>query len=69
MVGDAAPLRFSEGFLWGAATAAHQVEGGNWNNDWWAWEQDPQAGCREPGAHRLGACARSRQLQAVPGRP
>ena len=30
------------------ATAAHQVEGGNWNNDWWAWEHDPQAGCREP---------------------
>ncbi len=29
---------FPEGFLWGAATAAHQVEGGNVNNDWWAWE-------------------------------
>ena len=30
--------RFPDGFLWGTATAAHQVEGGNWNNDWWAWE-------------------------------
>ena len=22
--------------VWGTATAAHQIEGGNWNNDWWA---------------------------------
>ncbi len=27
------------GFLWGAATSAHQVEGHNIYNDWWAWEQ------------------------------
>ena len=27
---------FPDGFVWGTATAAHQVEGGNWNNDWWA---------------------------------
>jgi beta-glucosidase len=25
--------------MWGSATAAHQVEGGNTNNDWWAAEQ------------------------------
>ncbi|MDP8924763.1 MAG: glycoside hydrolase family 1 protein [Chloroflexota bacterium] len=31
--------RFPDGFLWGSATAAHQVEGNNWNNDWWAAEQ------------------------------
>ncbi len=30
---------FPDHFLWGTATAAHQVEGGNFNNDWWAWEQ------------------------------
>ncbi len=28
-----------EGFLWGAATSSHQVEGGNRYNDWWAAEQ------------------------------
>jgi beta-glucosidase len=41
-----APL--PDGFLWGTATAAHQVEGGNWNNDWWAWEHDPDSPCLEP---------------------
>jgi beta-glucosidase len=30
---------FPPGFLWGAATAAHQVEGNNLNNDWWRLEQ------------------------------
>ena len=39
---------FPEGFLWGTATAAHQVEGGNWNNDWWAWEHTPESPCVEP---------------------
>jgi beta-glucosidase len=32
-------LKFPDGFLWGAATAAHQNEGMNVNNDFWAWEQ------------------------------
>jgi len=31
--------RFPDGFLWGTATASHQVEGDNRLNDWWAWEQ------------------------------
>ena len=39
---------FPAGFVWGAATAAHQVEGGNWNNDWWQWEHTPGSGCVEP---------------------
>jgi beta-glucosidase len=29
---------FPDGFLWGTATAAHQVEGGNVNNDHWEME-------------------------------
>jgi beta-glucosidase len=39
---------FPDGFLWGTATAAHQVEGGNWNNDWWAWEHAEDTPCEEP---------------------
>ncbi|MGN8553115.1 UNVERIFIED_CONTAM: family 1 glycosylhydrolase [Microbacterium sp. SLM126] len=31
--------RFPDGFLWGAATAGHQIEGNNVNSDWWAREQ------------------------------
>lgn len=32
-------LLFPAGFLWGAATAAHQIEGGM-NNSWTQWEKD-----------------------------
>ena len=32
---------FPRGFLWGTASAAHQVEGDNKNCDWWEWEQQP----------------------------
>ncbi|MCU0521016.1 MAG: glycoside hydrolase family 1 protein [Anaerolineae bacterium] len=36
-----ATFHFPPDFLWGAATASHQVEGHNTNNQWWAWEQLP----------------------------
>lgn len=36
-----ATYQFPESFLWGTATAAHQVEGGNTNNNWHAWENIP----------------------------
>ncbi|HTZ11760.1 MAG TPA: glycoside hydrolase family 1 protein [Candidatus Margulisiibacteriota bacterium] len=37
--------KFPHNFFWGAATAAHQVEGNNLNNDWWRWEKE--AGLKE----------------------
>lgn len=46
----AAPTRraFPKGFLWGTATAAHQVEGNNVNSDWWILENVPGTIVREP---------------------
>lgn len=32
-------IAFPSGFLFGTATAAHQIEGNNIYNDWWHWEQ------------------------------
>lgn len=46
-------LRFPDGFLWGAATAAHQIEGNNVNSDWWRKEHDPTSNIAEPS---LDAC-------------
>ena len=39
---------FPKNFLWGAATAAHQVEGGNVNNDSWVMEHVPNSLFVEP---------------------
>ena len=36
-----ASYHFPQGFLWGTATSSHQVEGGNTNNNWSAWENTP----------------------------
>jgi beta-glucosidase len=35
-----ATFTFPRGFIWGTATAAHQVEGNNTNNNWFKWEQE-----------------------------
>jgi beta-glucosidase len=51
---EAQLLQFPPGFLWGTATASHQVEGGNANNDWWDWEQ--QAGRIRDGSQSGLAC-------------
>ncbi len=48
-----ATFHFPKGFLWGTATASHQVEGNNTNNNWHYWEEEGQI---EPG-HSCGlAC-------------
>ncbi len=46
-------FQFPNGFLWGAATAAHQVEGNNLNSDYWLLEQLPNSPFIEPS---LDAC-------------
>jgi beta-glucosidase len=40
--------RFDQGFLLGAATAAHQVEGDNVHSDFWAMEQTSPSMFKEP---------------------
>ena len=40
--------KFTKGFLVGAATAAHQVEGNNIHSDYWVQEQLPHSSFTEP---------------------
>jgi beta-glucosidase len=44
----AASQKFPPKFLWGAATAAHQVEGNNVNSDNWLLERAPNTMYKEP---------------------
>ncbi len=39
---------FPTGFMWGAATAAHQIEGNNANSDYWFLEQVENTAFKEP---------------------
>ncbi len=32
---------FPDDFLWGSSQSGHQVEGENFDSDWWRWEQRP----------------------------
>jgi len=41
-------MKFPKGFIWGASTAAHQVEGNNTNSDWWQIENMPNSPVAEP---------------------
>lgn len=41
------PRDFPPDFLWGTATAAHQVEGDNHNSDWWRYEHAADSAARE----------------------
>jgi beta-glucosidase len=51
--------RFPDGFLWGAATAAHQVEGNNINSDLWVLEHVEPTLFAEPS---LDACDHFRRF-------
>ena len=37
---DVENIHFPKSFIWGTATAAHQVEGNNTNNNWFQWENN-----------------------------
>lgn len=39
--GTVGERRFPKGFLFGATIGAHQVEGADYESDWWRWEQRP----------------------------
>lgn len=43
-----APRHLPSGFLWGAATSAHQTEGNNTNSNWWHLENSPTSPFAEP---------------------
>jgi beta-glucosidase len=54
---DPSCVQFPPDFLWGVATAAHQVEGGCDNNNWSRWERSaaPDGRPRIRGGQRCGA--------------
>ena len=58
MAATARGRSFPDGFSWGTATAAHQIEGANTNNDWWAFEHTPGSGCAESSGDACDSYAR-----------
>ncbi|MFF1571111.1 glycoside hydrolase family 1 protein [Leifsonia sp. NPDC058292] len=54
-------LSFPDGFLWGAATAAHQVEGNNINSNWWVHEHTPGTSIVEPSGDAMDSYHRYRE--------
>lgn len=54
-------LQFPEGFLWGAATAAHQIEGNNINSNWWVHENELGTTIVEPSGDAADSYHRYRE--------
>ena len=54
-------LTFPDGFLWGAATAAHQIEGNNVNSNWWAMEHAKDTTIVEPSGDAMDSYHRYRE--------
>ena len=52
---------FPDGFLWGAATAAHQIEGNNVNSNWWVHENEPGTTIVEPSGDAADSYHRYRE--------
>ena len=59
-----APLRFGRDFLWGSATASHQIEGNCTNNNWYRFESavDEQGKPRILNGQKAGLCCDSWNL-------
>lgn len=53
--------RFPYGFLWGAATAAHQIEGNNVNSNWWMHEHEEATTILEPSGDAADSYHRYRE--------
>lgn len=59
---------FPSDFLWGASTAAHQVEGNNINTDWWVREHARTAQVAEPSGDAADSYHRYREdMQLLAG--
>jgi len=54
-------LTFPDGFLWGAATAAHQIEGNNVNSNWWKMEHAAGSNIVEPSGDAMDSYHRYRE--------
>lgn len=52
---------FPENFIWGAATAPHQIEGNNTASDWWAREHSPRTDVSEPSGDAADSYNRYRE--------
>lgn len=55
---------FPEGFLWGASTASHQVEGGTYNQ-WTVWELENAARLAKTAEARYGSLPNWEEIQAA----
>jgi beta-glucosidase len=58
-------VRFPKDFRWGAATAAHQIEGNNVNSDWWVREHTEGSGIAEPSGDACDSYHRYREDMAL----
>ena len=69
MGGNDVSTSFPDGFLWGAATAGHQVEGGNVNADIWPLEWAEPSMFAEPSGDACDHYHRYPEDIAIDGRP